>query len=83
MIYEPGFNLFLESVKRLTSQGYSIKNPDLFVYNLHTSFFAEMKKEKDVLRVPQLRFMMLARLFLKTESNSYICLTKMKRLTMR
>ncbi|MBY6270165.1 hypothetical protein [Parageobacillus thermoglucosidasius] len=68
MIHEPGLNLFLDAVQRLTSQGYSIENPDLFVYNLHTSFFAEVKKEKDVLREPQLRFMLLARLLLKTES---------------
>lgn len=68
MIHEPGSNLFLDAVQRLTSQGYSIENPDLFVYNLHTSFFVEVKKEKDVLREPQLRFMLLARLLLKTES---------------
>lgn len=68
MIYEPGLILFNQSVQKLLEQGYSIENPDLFVYNLHTSFFVEVKKEKDILREPQLRFMLLARSFLKTES---------------
>ncbi|MEO2077403.1 MAG: hypothetical protein ABGX20_18880 [Bacillus sp. (in: firmicutes)] len=60
--------LFKDAVKLLDDTDYSIENPDLFIYNLETCFFAEVKKEKDVLRVPQMRFMYLAQSILGIHS---------------
>lgn len=51
---------FKDGVKILGETDCPIENLDLFVYNLETCFFAEVKKEKDVLREPQIRFMHLA-----------------------
>lgn len=59
---------FQKTARNMISQGFSIENPDLFVFNLDRFFFAEVKKEKDTLREPQTRFMYLAKLFLETES---------------
>lgn len=59
---------FKEAVKGLGETEHSIENPDMFVYNLETCFFAEVKKEKDVLREPQIRFMYLAKTILGIDS---------------
>jgi hypothetical protein len=59
---------FKDAVKILEDTDYSIENPDLFIFNLDTCFFAEVKKEKDVLRVPQMRFMYLAQSILGIHS---------------
>lgn len=59
---------FKEAVKSLLDRSDPIENPDLFVYNLETSFFVEVKKEKDVLREPQIRFIHLARNILKMDT---------------
>lgn len=59
---------FKEAVKTLGDTNYSIENPDMFVYNLETCFFAEVKKEKDVLREPQIQFMYLAKSILGIDS---------------
>ncbi|MCT8139957.1 hypothetical protein H1D32_21000 [Anaerobacillus sp. CMMVII] len=59
---------FKEAVQHLIQQGISIENPDLFVFNLETCFFAEVKKEKDRLREPQLRFFYLAKQLLEIDS---------------
>jgi hypothetical protein len=59
---------FQKAIHELIKEGYSIENPDLFVFDLNDCFFAEVKKEKDTLREPQVHFMHLAKLFLETES---------------
>lgn len=59
---------FKDAVKILGETDHSIENPDMFVYNLETCFFAEVKKQKDVLREPQMRFMCLAQSILGIDS---------------
>lgn len=58
-----------KSAARLSgAEGCTIENPDMFVYDLEHSFFAEVKKERDLLREPQIRFMFLAQSILGIES---------------
>lgn len=65
---------FKEIVQQLTKEGYSIENPDLLVFNLNTCFFAEVKKESDKVREPQLRFFYLAKQFFEIDSKLvYLC----------
>lgn len=65
---------FKRGAQQLNDVGCAIENPDLFVYNLESCFFAEVKKEKDQLREPQLRFMYLTREILGVESKLvYLC----------
>ncbi|MGE8207473.1 hypothetical protein ACQKP0_23590 [Heyndrickxia sp. NPDC080065] len=59
---------FKDAGKILGETDYSIENPDMFVYNLETCFFAEVKKQKNVLREPQMRFMYLAQSILGIDS---------------
>lgn len=59
---------FKSMVHTLTNKNYPIENPDMFVYNLENSFFAEVKKERDVLREPQIRFIYLAKTILNVET---------------
>ncbi|WML58647.1 hypothetical protein [Neobacillus sp. PS2-9] len=61
-------NQFKDAVKILVETDYSIENPDMFIFNLETCFFEEVKKAKDVLRVPQMRFMYLAQSILGIHS---------------
>jgi hypothetical protein len=70
MIGEQSILKFKEIVQILTNKNYSIENPDMFVYNLKNSFFAEVKKERDVLREPQIRFIYLAKTILNFLSDS-------------
>ncbi|UYZ21674.1 hypothetical protein [Mesobacillus jeotgali] len=65
---------FKQEVTRLIEGNVSIENPDLFVYNLDSIFFAEVKKGRDNLRESQLRFMYLAKEYLGIESVLvYLC----------
>ncbi|MCM3574180.1 hypothetical protein M3172_13370 [Mesobacillus subterraneus] len=59
---------FKQEVARLIEGNVSIENPDLFVYNLDSIFFVEVKKGRDHLRESQLRFMYLAKEYLGIES---------------
>jgi hypothetical protein len=59
---------FRFGVHKIIKQGFHIENPDLFVFNLDNHFFAEVKKDNDTLRKPQIHFMYLADSFLETES---------------
>lgn len=59
---------FRFGVQKIMRQGFHIENPDLFVFNLDTHFFAEVKKGTDALRKPQIHFMYLADTLLETES---------------
>jgi hypothetical protein len=68
IIGQPKLQEFKEVVRLWGDQGFTIENPDLFVYNLETSFFVEAKKERDVLRDPQIRFMVLAKTILNVDS---------------
>lgn len=54
-------NNFIQKARDLYLRGSKIENLDLFVFNTNTCFFAEVKKGKDVLREPQLRFMFLSK----------------------
>ncbi|WP_042458853.1 hypothetical protein [Neobacillus dielmonensis] len=60
MVGNDKYESFSQKGKTLYDQGYKIENLDLFVFNTHSCFFAEVKKGKDFLREPQLRFMYLA-----------------------
>jgi hypothetical protein len=59
---------FKDAVRLLEGTDFSIENLDMFVYNLETFFFVEVKKEKDVLREPRMRFMYLANSILDIDS---------------
>lgn len=59
---------FKDVVQLLEETNYPIENLDMFVYNLESLFFVEVKKEKDVLREPQMRFMHLAKTILGIDS---------------
>lgn len=61
-------NRFSKLVKLNLQSGYSIENLDLFVFNEKEYFFVEVKKGKDRLRDPQLRFMYLVKEALDIES---------------
>jgi hypothetical protein len=65
---------FKEVLQVITEKKYAIENPDLFVFNLETCFFAEVKKGKDKLREPQMRFFYLVKKYLGIESKLiYLC----------
>lgn len=65
---------FEQEVDQLIERNVSIENPDMFVYNLDSIFFAEVKKGRDRLRESQLRFMYLAKEQLGIESVLiYLC----------
>jgi len=65
---------FKEAIKGALGRGNRVENPDLFVFNLKTYFFTEVKKEKDMLREPQMRFFYLAKEYLGIESKLvYLC----------
>jgi hypothetical protein len=70
-------NKFSRFAKLITSNslaGYNIENPDLFVFNGEDKFFVEVKKGRDRLREPQIRFMYLAKEVLDIESKMvYFC----------
>ncbi|MEH7114600.1 hypothetical protein V7124_19870 [Neobacillus niacini] len=68
MIDSSKIKTFQKTVQELIKEGYSIENPDLFVFSLEDFFFAEVKKEKDTLREPQVHFMYLAKQIFGTES---------------
>ena len=68
MLSQQKLEHFKEAVHLLAEKGYTIENPDMFVYNLETCFFVEVKKEKDVLREPQMRFMYLTKYILGIDS---------------
>jgi len=68
MVHESGMALLVNAAQNLNTLNYNVENPDLFVFNLLNTFFVEVKKEKDILREPQINFMFLANLLLKTES---------------
>ncbi|MEH7075146.1 hypothetical protein [Neobacillus drentensis] len=59
---------FKRTVQDFIQQGYTIENPDLFVFNMEGQFFSEVKKGKDILREPQIHFIYLAKHILETES---------------
>ena len=61
---------FTTQVRFLYENGYKTENVDLFVFNTDTAFFCEVKKGKDFLRQPQLRFMYLAMKLLHIECKS-------------
>ncbi|OPL08112.1 MAG: hypothetical protein AVO33_01965 [delta proteobacterium ML8_F1] len=65
---------FNEAIKDASESGFRIENPDLFVFNLDTCFFAEVKKDKNRLREPQMRFFYLAKKYLGIDSRLvYLC----------
>ncbi len=65
---------FIDAIKVNYQRGYTVENPDLFVFDSKTYFFAEVKKGKDKLRDPQARFIYLAEKFLGVESKLiYLC----------
>jgi len=65
---------FREAIQGSLESGNRVENPDLFVFNLDTCFFAEVKKGKDRLREPQMRFFYLAKEYLGIESKLvYVC----------
>lgn len=70
-------NKFSRFEKLITSNsfaGYNIENPDLFIFNGKDKFFVEVKKGRDRLREPQIRFMYLAKEVLDIESKViYLC----------
>ncbi|MDD3840681.1 MAG: hypothetical protein PHP06_08960 [Clostridia bacterium] len=53
-------NRFSKLLKLNLQSGYSIENPDLFVFN-EKAFFIEVKKGMNRIRDPQLRFMYLVK----------------------
>ena len=58
----------------MLERGYRIENPDLFVFDLESCFFIEVKKGKDKLREPQIRFLYLAKEYFGIESKLvYLC----------
>jgi hypothetical protein len=57
--------------RRFYQNGLKIENVDLFVFNDYTSYFVEVKKGKDQLREPQLRFMYLAKEILNCDSKVF------------
>jgi hypothetical protein len=59
--------LFSKQALKNYKNGIKIENLDLFVFNTESYFFAEVKKGKDFLREPQLRFMFLSKEILNTE----------------
>lgn len=62
------FSAFSKIIKSNSLAGYNIENPDLFVFNEKENFFVEVKKGRDKLREPQIRFIYLAKKILDTES---------------
>jgi hypothetical protein len=65
---------FKETLQTIRNKGIKVENPDLFVFNLETFFFAEAKKGKDRLRNPQMIFFYLAKEFLGIDSKLiYLC----------
>lgn len=65
---------FNEVTKDAFERGFRIENPDLFVFDLDTCFFAEVKKDKDRLREPQMRFFYFVKEHLDIESKLiYLC----------
>ena len=65
---------FKEAILGMLKNGNSLENPDLFVYNLDSCFFVEVKKEKDKLREPQMRFFYLIKEHFGVESKLvYLC----------
>jgi hypothetical protein len=58
---------FQRVIRQLYKTGYKSENVDLFVFNTNSFFFVEVKKGKDVLREPQVRFMYLAKEILNAE----------------
>ncbi|MBT2661718.1 hypothetical protein J7E35_11660 [Bacillus sp. ISL-45] len=74
LIGQERISAFKQEAARLIEGNVLIENPDLFVYNLDSIFFAEVKKERDHLRESQLRFMYLAKEYLGIESVLvYLC----------
>lgn len=74
MVSKEQLNSFKEALKTLLQNEYTVENPDLFVFNLESCFFAEIKKENDKLREPQTRFFYLAKKYLGIESKLiYLC----------
>jgi len=68
------FEKFNEAIKNASERGFRIENPDLFVFDLDTCFFAEVKKGKDRLREPQMRFFYFVKEHLDIESKLiYLC----------
>lgn len=65
---------FREAINGVLERGYRIENPDLFVFDLESCFFIEVKKGKDKLREPQIRFIYLAKEYFGIESKLlYLC----------
>ncbi|HNW05320.1 MAG TPA: hypothetical protein PKI76_08090 [Oscillospiraceae bacterium] len=74
LIIPAKLHAFKEACQEAMQQGYKIENPDLFVFNIEDYFFAEVKKEKDQLRDPQMRFFYLAKEILGIDSKLiYLC----------
>lgn len=65
---------FRFGVHKISRQNYYIENPSLFVYNLDQFFFAEVIKDEDTIKKPQIYFMYLADYFLGSKSK-LICLS--------
>jgi hypothetical protein len=65
---EEKIHRFGELAREKLRRGVKIENIDLFVYSSKDHFFAEVKKGKDYLRQPQIRFMELAKEVLNCES---------------
>lgn len=59
MVSKEQLDNFKTCVNTSIQNGYSVENIDLFIYNLDNHFFAEVKKENDKLREPQMRFIYL------------------------
>jgi len=69
-----GLGNFREAINVVLERGYRIENPDLFVFDLESCFFIEVKKGKDKLREPQIRFLYLAKEHFGIESKLvYLC----------
>lgn len=65
---------FKDAFSDTLKSGKKIENPDLFVYNLKTCFFVEVKKEKDKIREPQILYFYLVKECLEVESKLvYLC----------
>lgn len=60
--------VFKAALHEAYHKGFKVENPDLFVFDLQTCFFAEVKKGKDKLREPQNRFLYLAKEILDIDS---------------